>query len=360
MLKSCNFVIPSPVFNLSKGMEILFINVDNFGRFLESLSKEFDCYALTKFSAPKPQEKAYLHAERLTPALIDKVVVNEIRPSEPIKSFLHYSRERLDTIPDKKKVLLGVKACDIKSLVIQDFVFKTTDPEDPFYAQKRESTYIIASDCDLLHESCFCTATGATPYSKGDFDLNLSHGVNGYLVEIGSAKGSELIKKNENLFTEAEKRQIEARDTRREEFTAQLAKQVQDQGVPAFEFLAGKMRNKYASGIWEETSKTCIECGACNLVCPTCHCFAISDQKKDNLTARYRSWDACLYKRFAVVAGGANPRRHLAERLRNRFDKKFDFFPEVLKTYACTGCGRCFEACPGEIDIREILKKLVK
>jgi len=26
---------------------------------------------------------------------------------------------------------------------------------------------------------------------------------------------------------------------------------------------------------------------------------------------------------------------------------------------ACTGCGRCVEACPGRIDLREILKELV-
>ena len=59
------------------------------------------------------------------------------------------------------------------------------------------------------------------------------------------------------------------------------------------------------------------------------------------------------------VAGGANPRRYLYERLRNRFDKKFEFFPNVLGVTGCTGCGRCIEACPGKIDIREVLKKAV-
>ena len=74
---------------------------------------------------------------------------------------------------------------------------------------------------------------------------------------------------------------------------------------------------------------------------------------------RGRNWDACLYKTFARVAGGANPRKHLYERLRNRFDKKFAFFPEVLDYFACTGCGRCIDACPGNIDLREVLKGLV-
>ena len=342
-------------------MEILFINLKDFSKLLEDLSEEFDVYVPVKFSVPEAkQEKEFLHFEKFNPDILDRIVIGGIRPSEPIKSFLNYTRERIDAIPEKKQVLVGVKACDLTSLPIQDFVFKDNDPPDPFYIQKREDTYIISSDCDLLYENCFCTAAGSTPYPQRGFDLNLSSGINGYLVEVGSDKGKELVEKNKMLFSKAEKRKIEQRDAGRKEFTAQLAKQVADKGIPQFELLKGKMKKKYASGLWEDAVKTCVECGACNLVCPTCHCFFISDQKKGNLTARFRSWDACLYKRFAVVAGGANPRRRLAERLRNRFDKKFDFFPAVLDTYACTGCGRCFEACPGEIDIREVLKNLVK
>ncbi|MFC1461893.1 4Fe-4S dicluster domain-containing protein, partial [Verrucomicrobiota bacterium] len=75
--------------------------------------------------------------------------------------------------------------------------------------------------------------------------------------------------------------------------------------------------------------------------------------------ARVKQWDSCLYKNFARVAGGGNPRKHRGERLYNRFDKKFNFFPEILGIYACDGCGRCAEACTGKIDIREVLKRMV-
>ena len=66
-----------------------------------------------------------------------------------------------------------------------------------------------------------------------------------------------------------------------------------------------------------------------------------------------------MLKGFARVAGGGNPRPQLWMRLRNRFEKKFDFFPQVADTYACTGCGRCISACPAQIDIRNVLKRLV-
>ena len=77
----------------------------------------------------------------------------------------------------------------------------------------------------------------------------------------------------------------------------------------------------------------------------------------DKKLHRTRQWDSCLYMNFARVGGGANPRKHRAERLHNRFDKKFNFFPEVLGRYACDGCGRCIKACTGKIDIRAVLKK---
>jgi formate hydrogenlyase subunit 6/NADH:ubiquinone oxidoreductase subunit I len=134
---------------------------------------------------------------------------------------------------------------------------------------------------------------------------------------------------------------------------------VGNRGTPKVSSIMGRMKEFYNNvQFWQEASSTCVECGACNFVCPTCHCFLLSDDNSNAGNSRSRIWDSCLYRTFARVAGGANPRRHLYERLRNRFDKKFDFFPQVIKCFACTGCGRCVEACPGKIDVREVLKAI--
>lgn len=338
--------------------EFYSITKEKFNTFLSSLSKEADLYIPIR-------KKEYLHYKKFDPEYEGEYVVDQIRPTEPIKSFLTRSRERVDISPTDKKnrtqVLVGVKNCDIVSLAIQDFVFKNTDPADPFYTQKREKTIIISCDCNALWEGCFCVALDINPYPKEGFDLNLSKEVEDFVIEVGSDRGRDLIEDNKTLFSKANETQIKNRVKKREVFKNSLKEQVQKNKTPDKNAITGSVKKNFAAGdIWTHFASTCIECGGCNHCCPTCHCFFLTDEKKGDLKARYKSWDACLYNRFARVAGGANPRKHLHERLRNRFDKKFEFFPNVLGMFGCTGCGRCIDVCPGKIDIREVLKKVAQ
>jgi ferredoxin len=55
------------------------------------------------------------------------------------------------------------------------------------------------------------------------------------------------------------------------------------------------------------------------------------------------------------VAGGHNPRFMKNQRLRNRFFCKFYYFPLHYGPVSCTGCGRCIDACPVNVDITEVL-----
>jgi len=332
------------------------ITKENFHTFLSNLSKEADVYVPVK-------KKEYLSYSKFDPEYKGEYVVDQIRSTEPLKSFLIHSRERVDTSPKEartRQVLVGVKNCDIASLAVQDFVFKDTDPPDPFYLKKREDTIIISSDCDLLRDTCFCVALDINPYSERWFDLNLSKETDDIVVEVGSKKGKDLVEKNKTLFTKANDSQLKNRSKNREAFKNSLLSQVREKETPVKKSILGSVKKSFAvADIWTHYASTCIECGGCNHCCPSCHCFFLSDQRKNDFKARYKTWDACLYSSFARVAGGANPRRHLHERLRNRFDKKFEFFPNALDRFGCTGCGRCIEVCPGKIDIREVLKSCI-
>jgi len=296
----------------------------------------------------------------------DNIVIGEVRAFEPLKAFFMRAREvvaedfKVDVphLSHKPFCIVGVKSCDLKGFKIQDYVFKNHDYKDPFYIKNRQDNLVISTDCTCAIDTCFCLSLNVKPYPQEDFDINLSQVNGGFLVEAGSEKGERIVGENASLFGEIPRGADAQVQKRRAEVIRQVEENIRENNVPFQETLEGIIERQYESDIWKEEAETCVECGACNAICPTCHCFLLYDQKDEERMKRLRIWDSCLIKDFARVAGGANPRPKLWMRLRNRFEKKFDFFPRVADIYACTGCGRCISACPGKIDIRRVLRRL--
>ncbi|MFA5085009.1 MAG: 4Fe-4S dicluster domain-containing protein [Candidatus Omnitrophota bacterium] len=309
------------------------------------------------------------------PSRESAVELGGVRQSQPFKSFISPARETVmgGNEPGPKPaqrhslrsgtgrvIVAGVKACDLSSLILQDYVYLKGDVKDPFYAFRRDNTLIISCDCTYAKETCFCVAMGGRPYPTKDFDLNLSPQDGFFVVEVGSDKGREIVDSYKTFFKNCKNRDFSGRDSMRENVGLQIQDFIKKRGTPDTAAINGNVKKSYDNlPLWQDAASTCVECGACNLVCPTCHCFLLFDESARQKIGRGKVWDACLYKTFAKVAGNHNPRKYLYERMRNRFDKKFAFFPEVLGYFACTGCGRCIEACPGNIDIREVLKGVV-
>ena len=336
-----------------------YISSGDFERFLDNLKKDYAVYLPVK----KGEQRFYKKCD----AFDDDVVIGEVRAVEPLKSFFFLAREVVaegfkDEVPgaaNKPLAIVGVKACDLKGFKVQDHVFNDHDYKDPSYLKAREENLIISADCTCAIDTCFCLALGLKPYPQEDFDLNLSQVKGGFVVEPGSKKGEILVSENASLFSNAVKEKVEEKDKQRLEVISAVDKNIKTNEIPNQDSFAGIIEKNYDASIWKDEAQTCVECGACNTICPTCHCFLLYDQKDAKRMARMRIWDSCMIKDYARVAGGANPREKLWMRLRNRFDKKFDFFPKVADIYACTGCGRCISACPAKIDIRKVLNKLV-
>jgi len=338
---------------------MLYITKAKFTKLLEELKSEYEIYL--------PHKKGNQRFYKKYIELDDSVVIGEVRPFEPLKAFFSRAREIVaegfesyapNTL-NKPICIVGVKACDLKGFKIQDCVFKNHDYQDPFYVRMRQQNLIISADCTCAIDTCFCLALGIKPYPQEDFDLNLSLVQGGFTAEVGSSKGKSVIDRYNSLFEEAPKAKVDERNKQRDKVVKAVEANIKENKLASQDSFKEIIEKGYESGIWEEEAKTCVECGACNTICPTCHCFLLYDEKNEAKMARLRIWDSCLIKDFARVAGGANPRHKLWMRLRNRFEKKFDFFPKVTGVYACTGCGRCISACPAKIDIRRVLNKLV-
>ena len=300
------------------------------------------------------------------------IIFGEIHAAAPLKSFFFPAYEKLGSyftdkgsdeaaggpVQEKPLAILGVKSYDLHSLKLYDLIFAEGEFIDPTYINKRTEALIIGTDCTSFSESCFSPLVGVELYPQENFDIAMAQVKGGFVVEIGSDKGERIIDICSGLFSGAPPEKIAERNEKRKKLKEQIEKHTKEFkiNVPYEELL----RNELESPVWLETTKTCVECGACVLVCPTCYCFLLADRKGDNGFDRTRAWDTCQFAGFARVAGGGNPRHKLAERLRHRYLHKFDYLKESYDFYACTGCGRCVEACMGKIDMRKVFVELSK
>ncbi len=289
-----------------------------------------------------------------------------IRSPQPMKSIFYPPIEKVAEYPESSDlterlqptVIIGPKACDIHALSIIDQVYAKGEYPDPFYTKARDEYFIISTDCLEAGEFCYCTLMNCQPYPKADFDLNLSKVNDVFLVEIGSDKGKELFENYFSGYTEAPDSVILEREKFREQLTENVQKQ--NEKFQYHQSHQDAIEKHLNTEVWEDLGKTCVECGICTQICPTCHCFLMYDQKNEKQFERVKVWDSCFYAGYSRMAGGLTPRWKLSERFKNRFYHKFDSFVTNFDVEACTGCGRCVEGCMGNIDLREVLFELEK
>ncbi len=315
---------------------------------------------MEKYLILAPQkEKGGLFIQPVTQDNVAHIVYDEARAAQPLKTFLFPPLEEVvgKTVQAEKPWLfLGVKACGLAALPILDQAFGG-DFTDPIYQRRREEFFIVSSDCTQPWETCFCTLVGGQPYPVKGFDLNLSKVWDGFVIEVGSLRGKTLLEGHDEVLKEVVQEEATALEKMRNETTKKVEKQNQDF---KFEKTYKEVVSKsWESEVWKIHSKTCVECGACNHACPTCHCYFLDDVTRKTFV-KLRGWDSCMYSGYAVTAGGGTPRPRLYERFRNRYFCKFKYLDDNYGIYGCTGCGRCIEGCQGKIDMRQALKDLAK
>jgi len=335
-------------------MQIVFLR--DLKALLDAVAERMDLYV------PKQTGPHYVY-NRYDPSEDEHVEVNNIRVCTPPKEFLFPLRELAAVFPEpleSKEIepfaVFGLKDCDLRSIAILDKVFREKEFEDPFYVKRREKMFIISSDCSNPADSCFCNVLNGGPFAQSGFDLNVSEVNGGFVVEAGSPKGEDFVKEHSEFFSRAGDEVLAEREEQRAETQKQLEQNNADLkfGAPVNEIV----ENGQDSDVFDQEATTCVECQACTRVCPTCHCFYLYDTKKDDYFSKMKMWDSCMRIAYAEVAGGANPRKILGDRLRHRFMHKFSYFLDRYGVDMCVGCGRCVDAEAGDVDIREVLKKL--
>ena len=249
-------------------------------------------------------------------------------------------------------VVFGVRACDAKSFDILDRVF-LVEPQDSFYAMKRKHGIIVTVACTRPSETCFCSAfdidaaepAGDVTAWKTETDLYL---------RANTEKGTALLSRLGSFLEECSDDAVNAQ----KEKIAAIMKKLPLKDLKLDAFGAGKTQELFNDPAWEELSRTCLGCGTCSFVCPTCQCYDIKDFNTGNGVIRYRCWDSCMYSEFTRMAHGNN-RLTQKERFRQRFMHKLVYFPENNDgIFGCVGCGRCLAKCPISMNIVKVMKKI--
>ena len=248
--------------------------------------------------------------------------------------------------------VFGVRACDVKALEVLDRVF-LTEPRDSYYANRREHGIIISMACSRPVENCFCGTFGIDATEPMGDVTTWMVGEELYF-RANTEKGEAFVKLIAPFVTEGDETAVNAEKEKIQKILARLPLA----GVKADAFGGGKTDEFFGSPAWDKLSESCLGCGTCTFVCPTCQCYDIRDFKTGSGVVRYRCWDSCMYSEFTRMAHGNN-RNSQKERFRQRFMHKLVYFPENNDgMFSCVGCGRCLAKCPISMNIVKVMKTL--
>ena len=249
-------------------------------------------------------------------------------------------------------VVFGVRACDAASFKILDSVY-LVDPVDSYYKNRREHGVIVALACGKPAETCFCGTFGIDAADPAG-DVTAWEVEGAYMLRANTEKGEALLATVADLLDDGCEKAVADEQAKIRAIMAKLPLA----GLKLDGVGVGKTKELFDRPEWKTLSESCLGCGTCTFVCPTCQCYDVRDFDTGNGIKRFRCWDSCMYSDFTLMAHG-NSRNSQVERFRQRFMHKLVYYPDRNNgTFGCVGCGRCLARCPISMNIVKVAKTL--
>jgi ferredoxin len=284
------------------------------------------------------------------------------------KKFLHppvlrlWRAERRDdgTVivpePDQEMrfAFLGVRACELHAITIQDRVFLGGPHVDPHYQARRKDTFLVAVNCSHAGGTCFCVSMNTGPKADAGFDLALTEICDHehlFLVEVGTDVGRAVLA--ELPYRAATPEEVAGAEVVVARTTQSMGREMRSDDV--HELLLRNLENPR----WNNVAERCLTCGNCTMVCPTCFCTSVEDSSDlaGLATSRSQRWDSCFTMDFSYIHGGS-VRPSARSRYRQWMTHKLATWFDQFDTSGCVGCGRCITWCPVGIDITEEVRAI--
>jgi formate hydrogenlyase subunit 6/NADH:ubiquinone oxidoreductase subunit I len=256
--------------------------------------------------------------------------------------------------PVPRLALLGVRACELAAIAVQDRVFLKGPWVDPIYRERRESALLIAVECERMGPTCFCASMGTGPRLTGGYDLRLEELRCGdavsFAIDAGSDRGRAVLDAlSIREATEAERAAVAVPPAP----PTEAARTLDTDG------LAELLRSSLEHPVWDQVAHRCLACSNCTQVCPTCFCSTVEDvtDLAGANAERVRRWDSCFTVGHSYIHGGSI-RSSIRSRYRQWLTHKLGTWHDQFGTSGCVGCGRCITWCPAAIDLTEEVRAL--
>src|SRR5215470_15412080 len=98
--------------------------------------------------------------------------------------------------PPRRYAFIGVRACDLNAIAVQDRTFLNGPYVDPTYKARREAAFVVVVNCGQAGRTCFCVSMDTGPMARSGYDLALTEiledGRHEFLIEAGSERGEEI------------------------------------------------------------------------------------------------------------------------------------------------------------------------
>ncbi|MDO9547262.1 MAG: 4Fe-4S dicluster domain-containing protein [Pelolinea sp.] len=265
--------------------------------------------------------------------------------SEVLFTVKNDNYEMPDQAP-RKRIVFGMRPCDARAVWLLDTIFNKADDLDLYWGKRREKALIISVGCASMCSNGFCDTVGSGPFGKDGSDILITELDDAYFVDPLTSAGEALIKSLP-----------EADDTQgKNAKLIQKGSVIKEHQAADLPRIREKLYEAFNTSIWKDVSESCLGCGVCTYLCPTCFCFDIVDEI--DRSERVRNWDTCMFRVYSAEASGHNPRPTKAERTRQRIMHKFAYWVDNEAASGCTGCGRCISQCPVNLDIREMVQEI--
>jgi ferredoxin len=241
---------------------------------------------------------------------------------------------------------VGVRACDLAALAIQDRHFIHPGVADPHYRQRREQLLLIGVDCVHSAETCFCVSTEDGPGLRSGYDIGMSELDEGFVLWSDTPKG-------ETLLEQISKTPANDDQLRRVQQQVNQAAGEQKRKLPKAKELK-RLYQRLEHAHWQDVAQRCLACGNCTAVCPTCFCYeSYHELSLDGRQAqRLRQWDSCFSDSHGSM-GHYKVRSGTSQRYRQWLTHKLAGWQAQQGQIGCTGCGRCITWCPVGIDLTQ-------